>query len=105
MNSKLTLENIEGTREVALNLCDNMILHLKSGISNDNIHILIGITTKMGNILDSIMEKIGSLTEKTELKKDTVDVDTTDVDTVLKSKGRFEVVGSAPPYSYYNNPL
>ena len=100
MDSKLTLENIEGTRKDALNLCDNMILHLKSGISNDNIHILIGITTKMGNILDGIMEQIESYTEKTELKKDT-----TDVDNVSKSKGSFGVVGSAPTYSYYNNPL
>ena len=97
MDRKLTLENIENTRNVVLNLCDTMILHLKSGISNDNINILLGIITKMSNILDSIMEHIDT-TEKTELKKDTNR-------TYSESRGRFVISGSAPPYAYYNNPL
>ena len=104
MDRTLTLENIENTRDVVLNLCDTMILHLKSGISNDNINILIGIITKMSKILDSIMEHIciDSLTEKTELKKDTptekTELKKDTNDGVLKSKGRFTVIGDVPPY-------
>ena len=111
MDGTLTLENIETTREIALNLCDTMILHLKSGISKDNINILIGIVNKMSKILDSIMEQIciDSLTEKTEQKKDTptekTELKKDTNDTYLESKGRFTVIGTAPPYTYYNHQL
>ena len=50
MDGTLTLEKIDTTRDEALTLCDNMILHLKSGISDDNINILVGITNQISHI-------------------------------------------------------
>ena len=44
-------------------------------------------------------QKKDTITEKEELQKDIND------DGVLKSKGRFIVIGDAPPYKYYNHPL
>lgn len=112
MDGTLTLEKIDTTRDEALTLCDNMILHLKSGISDDNINILVGITNQISHILDKLIGHIDMVrsTEKKALKKDTItekeelQKDIND-DGVLKSKGRFTVIGSAPPYTYYNHPL
>ena len=55
MDGTLTLEKIDTTRDEALTLCDNMILHLKSGISDDNINILVGITNQISHILDKLI--------------------------------------------------
>ena len=112
MDRILTSENIETTRDEALNLCDNMILHLKSGISDDNINIIVGITNQISHILDKLVDHIDMVksTEKTALEKDTITEkeelkkDIND-DGGLKSKGRFIVIGDAPPYKYYNHPL
>jgi len=98
MDIQKQIENIDTNRERVLALCDDMISHLKTGLSNNNIHIVMGITKKIGNILDELLEKIDKSTEKNTLKKN-------NVDHALKSKGRFEVTGSAPPYSYYNHQL
>ena len=88
--------DIESMRQSVTILCDNMILHLNSGLTKSNIHIIKDIADKIGIILDSVSQNI-ELTEKKQLKKHTMNL--------RSSKKKLEVIGHAPQYPYYNHPL
>ena len=92
--------DIEDMRQRGTILCDNMILHLNSGLSQSNIHIIKDIADKIETILDSVSQNIKKidLTEKKELKKHTMNLRSS-------KKGILEILGDAPKYSYYNHPL